>query len=179
MPASGERLELLISERRIRARTAALARRIDADYHGRMLSLLVVLKGAAVFAADLMRSISLPLTIDFIAASSYGAGTSSSGQVALDRLERIDVAGRHVLVVDDILDTGLTLAAILAALRRQGPASLGLCVLLRKPAAAALDLPVAHVGFDIADDFVVGWGMDHAERHRNRRGVYRLVRDGR
>ena len=131
-----ERLELLISERRIRARTAQLARRIDADYRGRPLSLVVVLKGAVVFAADLMRQITIPSTLDFIAASSYGAATRSSGEVALCGLDGLDISGRAVLVVEDILDSGRTTAAILDALRQRGPASLAFCALLRKPAAA-------------------------------------------
>src|SRR5580704_4983201 len=137
-----ERLELLIPERRIRARVAALARDIDADYRAKRLSLLVVLKGAAIFAADLMRHIETPFTVDFVSAASYGADTRSSGAVALAGLDGLDLAGRDVLIVEDILDTGRTIAAILAALRHQGPASLALCALLRKPAAAALDLPV-------------------------------------
>jgi hypoxanthine phosphoribosyltransferase len=169
-----ERLELLIGERRIRPRVAALARQIDDDYRGRSVSLVVVLKGAAVFAADLLRRISVPSRLDFIAAASYGAGARSSGRVVLDDFNRLDVAGRDVLVIEDILDTGRTSAAILARLHQQGPASLALCVLLRKPAAAALDLPVSYIGFDIADDFVVGYGMDYAERYRNLGGIYRL-----
>ena len=173
-----EKLALLISERRIRARIAALGRTIDADYRDRPLVLVVVLKGACVFVADLMRRITIPFALDFIAASSYGKGTRSSGTVALgglDQLDRLDIGGRHALVIEDILDTGLTSAAILDALRQRGPASLGLCALLRKPAAAALDLPVAYVGFDIPDNFVVGYGMDHAERYRNLPAVYRLA----
>src|SRR5271170_5318168 len=172
-----ERLEPLISERRIRARTAALARRIDADYRGQQLRLVVVLKGAVVFAVDLMRHITIPATIDFIAASSYGTGTRSSGRVALGDLGGLDVAGRAVLVVEDILDSGRTAAAIVDALQQRGPASLALCALLRKPAAGPRDLPAVYAGFDIPPDFVVGWGMDYAERYRNLRGVYRLVLD--
>ncbi len=173
-----ERLELMISERRIRARTATLARRIDDDYRGRDLSLVIVLKGAVLFAADLMRHIAIPFTIDFIAASSYGAGTRSSGNVALSGADGLAIRGRHVLVVEDILDSGRTVAAVLDSLQAHGPASLALCALLRKPAAAALDLPAAYSGFDILPDFVVGWGMDYAERYRNLRGVYRLILDG-
>jgi hypoxanthine phosphoribosyltransferase len=173
-----ERLELLISERRIRARTAALARRIGDDYRGKELSLVIVLKGAVMFAADLMRHITIPFTIDFIAAASYGEGTQSSGTVALSGLDGVAIGGRHVLVVEDILDTGRTVGAVLDSLARRGPASLALCALLRKPGAAALDLPVAYTGFDIPQDFVVGWGMDYAERHRNLRAVYRLILDG-
>jgi hypoxanthine phosphoribosyltransferase len=173
-----ERLELLIPEGRIRARVAALARQIDADYRDKPLSLVVVLKGAVIFAADLMRQIAIPFSIDFIAAASYGAATRSSGAVALRGVDGLDLAGRHVLVVEDILDTGRTIAAILDRLRSYGSASLALCALLRKPAAAALDLPVGHVGFDIADDFVVGYGMDYAERYRNLRDIHRLILDG-
>ncbi len=173
----GERLELLIEDALIRTRVAALGRRIDADYRGRRLCLVVALKGAAVFAADLAREISLPATLDFITAASYGAGTTSSGSVRLAGLDGLAIAGRHVLVIEDILDTGRTSSAILGRLQAQRPASLALCVLLRKPAAAALDLPVYAVGFDIADDFVVGYGMDHAERYRNLRGIHRLVLD--
>jgi hypoxanthine phosphoribosyltransferase len=134
-----------------------------------------VLKGACVFAADLMRQIETPFTIDFIAAASYGASTRSSGTVALDGLDRLDLAGRDVLLIEDILDTGRTSGVLLDRLWLQDPASLALCTLLRKPAAAALDLPVAFVGFDIPDDFVVGYGMDYAERYRNLRGIHRLV----
>lgn len=178
MPDRIERIELLISERRIRARVAALARRIDADYHGRNLSLVVVLKGAFVFAADLARQLATSLTIDFISAESYGAGTRSSGTVALSGMDRLQLDGRHVLVIEDILDTGRTGAAVLDALRQRGPASLALCTVLRKPASVAVDLPADYVGFDIAPDFVVGYGMDHAERHRNLRAIYRLIPGG-
>jgi hypoxanthine phosphoribosyltransferase len=172
-----ERLVPLISERRIRARTAQLAHQIDADYRGRPLSLVVVLKGAVVFAADLMRQITIPVTLDFIAASSYGNATRSSGKVALRGLDRLDIAGRPVLIVEDILDSGRTAAAIVAALQQRQPASLAFCALLRKPGADASELPVAYAGFRIPDDFVVGWGMDYAERYRNLRGVHRLILD--
>jgi len=172
-----ERLEPMISERRIRARTTALARRINDDYRGKAPSLVVVLKGAVIFAADLMRQLAVPCTIDFIAAASYGAGTRSSGSVALSGLDRLAIGGRHVLVVEDVLDTGRTVTAVLDPLQKSGPASLALCALLRKPAGVALDLPVRYVGFDIPADFVVGWGLDYAERYRNLRGVFRLILD--
>jgi hypoxanthine phosphoribosyltransferase len=173
-----ERLELLIPERRIRARVAALARRIEADYRDKRLNLLVVLKGASIFAADLMREVAIPFTIDFIAAASYGESVRSSGKVALRGLDALDLAGRDILVIEDILDTGRTCAALLDSLRRHGPASLALCTLLRKPAAVALDLPVGYIGFDIPDEFVVGYGMDYAERHRNLRDIHRLILGG-
>ena len=173
----GERLELLIAERDINARVAALARDIDMDYRGKRLSLIVVLKGAVIFAADLMREIETPCTFDVVSAASYGAGTRPSGAVTLTGLDGLDIAGRDVLVIEDILDTGRTIAAILDALQQRGPASLGLCALLRKPEAIALDLPVAYIGFDIPDEFVVGCGMDYAERYRNLRDIHRLVFD--
>ncbi|MGE5269398.1 MAG: hypoxanthine phosphoribosyltransferase [Thiohalocapsa sp.] len=175
------RLELLITERAIRARVARLARRIEARYGAAPepegLRLVVVLKGAVMFAADLGRQLRLPVTFDFVAAASYGAGTRSSGTVALAGLERLEIAGRPVLVIEDILDSGRTAAAIIERLRPQGPASLAVCALLRKPAAAALPLPVSAIGFDIADEFVVGYGMDWGERYRNLRDIHRLVLD--
>src|SRR5207302_4606790 len=148
----GERLELLIAERDIRARVNAVARDIDADYRGKRLSLIVVLKGAVIFAADLMREIETPCTFDVVSAASYGAGTRSVGMVTLTGLDGLDIAGRDVLVIDDILDTGRTIAAIIDALQQRGPASLALVALLRKPTANALDLPVAYIGFDIPEE---------------------------
>lgn len=173
----GERLEPLISEDRIRERAAALAHMIDSTYADERLHLVVVLKGAFIFAADLLRRMTVQAAVDFVGAASYGAGTTSSSPVALAGFERVSVGGRHVLVIEDILDTGRTSAAILDRLQAQHPASLALCALLRKPAAASLDLPVFAVGFDIADEFVVGYGMDYAERYRNLRGIYRLALD--
>lgn len=174
---AGERLEEMISEGRIRARVAELAREIDEEYRGRPLSLVIVLKGAFVFAADLVRWIEAPVTLDFIAASSYRGSTRPAGEVALAGVARLALEGRHALVVEDILDTGQTTAAILAAIRERRPQSLRLCLLLRKARARALDLPIGQIGFDIADDFVVGYGMDYAERYRNLRAVYRLFLD--
>lgn len=173
------RLELLIGERAIRARIAGLARRIESRYGAvpEGLRLVVVLKGAVMFAADLMRQLRLPVTVDFVAAASYGAGTTSSGTVVLAGLERLDVAGRPVLVIEDILDSGRTAAAILDRLQPQRPARLEICALLRKPAAASLPLPVCAIGFDIGDEFVVGYGMDWGERYRNLRDIHRLVLD--
>jgi hypoxanthine phosphoribosyltransferase len=175
--ALDEHLEEVIGEDRIVARVAELGHAIAEEYHGRPLNLVVVLKGAFVFAADLVRRIETLLTLDFVTASSYRDGIHSTGKVALNGIHRLDLEGRHVLVVEDILDTGHTAAAVLAAVRERRPASLGLCALLRKPRARLLDLPVTAVGFDIADDFVVGYGMDYAERYRNLPSIYRLVFD--
>lgn len=175
VPKAAERLELVISERRVRGRVAQLGRAIEADYRGGELSLVVVLKGACLFAADLVRHIALPVAIGFVTAASYGNGAVSSGTVALGGIGDLDVRRRDVLVIEDILDTGRTCAAIVERLEGRGAASIGICALLRKPGAAALDLPVRYVGFEIPDDFVVGYGMDYAERHRNLRAVYRLI----
>ena len=138
----------------------------------------MVLKGAAIFAADLMRGLTIPFTVEFVAASSYRDRTRSSGEVALGDIDALHLAGRHVLVIEDILDTGLTTTALLDRLRRRRPASLKLCALLDKRNGRAPDLPVAFTGFAIPDEFVVGYGMDYAERYRNLRGVYRLVLGG-
>jgi hypoxanthine phosphoribosyltransferase len=169
-----EILDILIPEQRLQARAAALARAIDKDYAGAGLSLVVVLKGAVIFAADLMRHITIPFTVEFASASSYGQSTRSSGTVALAGFERLAMAGQHVLVIEDILDTGATARALVQALHGKGAADVAVVPLLRKPAARTLDLPVPHVGFDIEDDFVVGYGMDLAERYRNLRDIYRL-----
>ncbi len=176
---AGETLELLISERRIRSRVADIAERIDSDYHGEPPSLVVVLKGAYMFAADLVRRIEIPCTVDFITATSYGKAARSSGRVTIRGIDRLEVTGRRVLVVEDILDTGLTGAAIFDQLTPCKPADIMFCTLLRKPKAVSRGLPVLYKGFDIPDDFVIGYGMDYAERYRNLRDIHRLIFDGR
>jgi len=178
MSGGAERLELLIPPRRISRRIETLARRIDADYRGARINLVVVLKGAFVFAADLARRLATPLTIDFVNAASYGAEIAPRGEPALLGVDRLDVAGRHVLLVEDILDTGHTASAIVDALRPRYPASVKVCALLRKPGAAAVDLQPAYLGFEIPADFVVGYGMDYAQRYRKLPGIHRLVLDG-
>lgn len=157
----------LVSRARLRARVRALGRRIHADYRGRDLHVVGVLHGAFVFMADLVREIGLPLTCDFLRASSYGAGTVSSGKVRFTlELER-PIRGRHVLLVEDIVDTGTTASALLAALARKQPASLRFCSLLHKPSRARLPIVPDYVGFRIPDRFVVGYGMDADARWRN------------
>lgn len=147
---------------------------ISADHAGAPLTLVVVLKGAAVFAADLMRQIATPFVIDFVSASSYGRAAHSSGNVIIADDVRLDIAGRHVVVVEDIVDTGLTITALLAALRTRGPASIEVCALLHKRVNGARPVDIRYKGFDIPDEFVVGYGMDYAERYRNLPGVFRL-----
>jgi hypoxanthine phosphoribosyltransferase len=172
----GERLEPLISARHIRQRVAALAGQIENDYRGTPLTLVIVLKGATVFAADLMRRIAIPFVIDFISVSSYrGATTQSAGSVLIRNPTGIDVCGRHVILVEDIVDTGLTITAVIAELRRLDPASIDVCALLHKRVAGARPVEIRYKGFDIPDCFVVGYGMDYDERLRNLPGVHRMI----
>ena len=170
-----ERLEPLISAQRIRRRVADLARDIAADHRGAPLTLLVALKGASVFAADLMRRIDLPLTVDFIRASSYRDAMRSAGTVEIDGAPRLDIAGRHVILVEDIVDSGLTVAALSGWLRRLQPASLDVCALICKHVPGVAPVVLRYKGFDIPNEFVVGYGMDYAERYRNLPGIYRLL----
>lgn len=173
----GERLEPLISPAQIHRRVAALARRIEQDHRGAPLTLVVVLKGATVFAADLMRRIGIPFVIDFISASSYGESAQSSGSVQLRGAAELDISGRHVVLVEDIVDTGLTIARVVAALRRLEPASLDVCALVHKHVAGARPVEIRYKGFDVPDCFVVGYGMDYAERLRNLPGLHKLIFD--
>jgi hypoxanthine phosphoribosyltransferase len=159
--------EVLITSEQLSKRTAELAARIDADYAGRDLLLVGVLKGAVFFMADLMRNLTIPCEIDFMAISSYGDSTDSSGVVRILKDLDINIEGRDVLVVEDIIDSGLTLSWLLSNLRSRNPASLEVCALLRKPDAAKVEIDVKYVGFDIPNEFVVGYGLDYAERFRN------------
>ncbi|HEY2442243.1 MAG TPA: hypoxanthine phosphoribosyltransferase [Streptosporangiaceae bacterium] len=158
---------ILITEDRLRERIAELAAQIDADYAGRELLLVGVLKGAVMTMADLARAMHLPAQMDWMAVSSYGSGTKSSGVVRILKDLDTDITGRHVLVVEDIIDSGLTLSWLVGNLRSRGPASVEVCVMLRKPAAAQMDVPVRYTGFDIANEFVIGYGLDYAEKFRN------------
>jgi len=170
----------LLTAQEIQRRVGELAQAIDADYAERVgensLRLVVVLKGGIVFAADLIRCLATPLTIDFVRARSY-EGTQSTGNVELSHLPDQPVAGAHVLVVEDILDTGRTTAAILERLRADGPASLAVCVLLDKPARRKLDVLAEYVGFTIEDHFVVGYGLDVQEHARQLPGIHVLKSD--
>ncbi|NHC15996.1 hypoxanthine phosphoribosyltransferase [Motilibacter deserti] len=158
---------VLVTEEEIQNRLQEMAAEIDSDYHGRDLLLVGVLKGAVMVMADLSRKISSPIQMDWMAVSSYGSGTKSSGVVRiLKDLDR-DISGKHVLVVEDIIDSGLTLSWLVANLESRGPASIEVATLLRKPDALKVDVTVKYVGFDIPDEFVVGYGLDYAERYRN------------
>jgi hypoxanthine phosphoribosyltransferase len=159
--------EVLITPDQLRLRVAELAAEIDADYADRELLLVGVLKGAVMVMADLARAIRLPVEMDWMAVSSYGSGTQSSGVVRILKDLDSDISGRHVLVVEDIIDSGLTLSWLVGNLESRGPASVRVCVLLRKPMATRIKVDVAYTGFDIDDAFVVGYGLDYAERYRN------------
>ncbi|GAA1929926.1 hypoxanthine phosphoribosyltransferase [Streptomyces sodiiphilus] len=158
---------VLITKEQIDARLAELASGIDEAYGGRELLLVGVLKGAVMVMADLARALSSPVTMDWMAVSSYGAGTQSSGVVRILKDLDTDIKGKDVLIVEDIIDSGLTLSWLLSNLGSREPASLGVCTLLRKPDAAKVDIDVRWVGFDIPSEFVVGYGLDYAEKYRN------------
>ncbi|WP_307801479.1 hypoxanthine phosphoribosyltransferase [Microbispora triticiradicis] len=158
---------VLISEQELQAKIKELAGRIDADYAGTELLIVGVLKGAVMVMADLARALHVPVQMDWMAVSSYGAGTKSSGVVRVLKDLDTDIAGRHVLVVEDIIDSGLTLSWLLNNLRSRNPASVEICTLLRKPDAVKVELDVRYVGFDIPNEFVIGFGLDYAERYRN------------
>lgn len=159
--------KVLISEQEIAAKTKELADQISADYADREILLVGVLKGAVMFMSDFARALSRPAQLEFMAVSSYGSSTSSSGIVRiLKDLDR-DITGKHVLVVEDIIDSGLTLSWLLKNLSSREPASIEVVALLRKPDAIKVEVPVKYVGFDIANEFVVGYGLDYAERFRD------------
>nr|WP_199732206.1 hypoxanthine phosphoribosyltransferase [Cellulomonas triticagri] len=164
----GQDLErVLLTEEQLGNRLDEIAAQIDADYAGREILLVGVLKGAVMVMADLARRISTPLAMDWMAVSSYGSGTKSSGVVRILKDLDADLTGKHVLIVEDIIDSGLTLSWLLANLRSRGPASVQIATMLRKPDAAKVEVEVAYVGFDIPNEFVVGYGLDYAEKYRN------------
>ena len=167
-------LDILIPEERLEARIEELGRRISDDYRGKTVHLVCVLKGAYTFLADLARAIEVPVTIDFLAVSSYGKGKSTSGEVQLTKDLDQSLEGKEVIVVEDIADTGLTLSYLLNLLRSRRPASLKVCALLSKPSRRQIDVAVDYVGFEIPDRFVVGYGLDHDQLYRNLRYVAAL-----
>jgi hypoxanthine phosphoribosyltransferase len=159
--------EVLIDEETLQTRIRDLGQELSSDYAGRELLLVGVLKGAVFFMADLMRSLTVSCEIDFMAISSYGASTDSSGVVRILKDLDINIEGRHVLVVEDIIDSGLTLSYLLRNLESREPESLEICALLTKPSRREIDVPVRYVGFEIPNKFVIGYGLDFAERYRN------------
>jgi hypoxanthine phosphoribosyltransferase len=163
--------EILIEEDALRERIAELGAEVSADYAGKDLLLIGVLKGAVFFMADLMRHVTVPCEVDFMAISSYGASTDSSGVVRILKDLDESIEGRNVLVVEDIIDSGLTLSYLKRTLSARRPASLEICALLTKPERREVDVPVRYTGFEIPNKFVVGYGLDFAERYRNLRYV--------
>ena len=159
--------EVLIDRETLATRVAELGAEISADYEGRDLLLIGVLKGAVFFMADLMRHLTVPCEVDFMAISSYGDATDSSGIVRILKDLDINIERRHVLVVEDIIDSGLTLSYLIRNLESREPATLEVCALLTKPSRREIDVPVRYVGFEIPNKFVVGYGLDFAERYRN------------
>ncbi len=163
---SSQEADVLLSEERIRARVQELGREIARDYAGRPLTVVGVLKGSFVFLADLVRAIDLPISVDFIGISSY-AGTSTTGVVKITSDLSRPIEGQHVLLVEDLVDTGLTMAYLLENLETRRPASLAVCALLEKPTRAKVKVPIAYRGFVIDDVFVVGYGLDWDGKMRN------------
>ena len=159
--------EVLIDRETLSGRVAELGAEISADYQGRDLLLIGVLKGAVFFMADLMRRLTIPCEVDFMAISSYGASTDSSGVVRILKDLDINIEGRHVLVVEDIIDSGLTLSYLMRNLESREPATLEVCALLTKPERREIEVPVRYVGFEIPNRFVIGYGLDFGERYRN------------
>ncbi len=172
----GDDLEtVLITEEQISERLSEMAAQIDRDYVGKEILLVGVLRGAVMVMADLSRKIHSPLEMDWMAVSSYGAGTKSSGVVRILKDLDSDIQGRHVLIVEDIIDSGLTLSWLYANLTQRGAASVKIATLLRKPDAAKVHVDVSYVGFDIPNEFVVGYGLDYAGRYRHLSSVGTLA----
>jgi hypoxanthine phosphoribosyltransferase len=163
--------KVLVTEEQIQSKVTELAADIDAHYAGKDVLLVGVLKGAVMFMADISRAMQIPVQMDWMAVSSYGSGTVSSGVVRILKDLDADVLGRHVLIVEDIIDSGLTLSWLIANLEARGAATVEIVALLRKPEAAKVDVDVRWVGFDIPNEFVVGYGLDYSENYRTLSGV--------
>ncbi len=164
----GQDLEkVLVTEEQITTRLQEMGARIDADYAGRDLLIVGVLKGAVMVMADLARSLHSPVAMDWMAVSSYGAGTTSSGVVRILKDLETDIQDRDVLIVEDVIDSGLTLSWLVGNLKSRGPTSVEICTMVRKPLALDVDLDVRYIGFDLPDEFIVGYGLDYAEKYRN------------
>jgi hypoxanthine phosphoribosyltransferase len=166
--------EVVVSAEQIRSRIAELAKEIDAAYEGREPVLVGILKGAVMFMSDLARALERPSTMEFMAVSSYGSGVQSSGVVRILKDLDTDITGKDVLIVEDIIDSGLTLSWLLRNLTARNPGSISIVTLLRKPDALKVDIDVTFVGFDIPSEFVVGYGLDYAERYRDLPYIGRL-----
>ncbi len=171
----GDLVNILFTEEQIQHRLRELAAQIEKDYEGHDILLVGVLRGAVMVMADLARAFDRHVEMDWMAISSYGSGTKSSGVVRILKDLDTDITNRHVLVVEDIIDTGLTLSWLVSNLTSRRPASVAICSLLRKPEALTMSVEVRYVGYDIPNEFVVGYGLDYAERYRNLRSVGTLA----
>lgn len=160
-------VEKMITEEQLAQKVEELAKQIEKDYKGQSLLVVGILKGASVFVSDLIRKIDLDVNIDFMSVSSYGNGTESSGTVKILKDLDVDIEGKNVLIVEDIIDSGLTLSNLVLALQTRNPKSLKICTLLDKPQRRTVNIPVDYVGFVIEDKFIVGYGIDWAEKYRN------------
>ena len=167
--------KVLLPEEQVRRRIGEIADQIGHDYEGKDLLLVGVLRGAVMVMADLARALERHVEMDWMAISSYGSGTTSSGVVRILKDLDTDIIDRHVLIVEDIVDTGLTLSWLVSNLESRGPASVEICALLRKPDALQRNVDVRYVGFDIPNEFVVGYGLDYAEKYRNLRDIATLA----
>ena len=170
--------EILVQRDELAHRVRELAEEVSRDYAGRELLLVCVLKGAVFFLSDLMRHLDVSCELDFMAVSSYGSSTDSSGVVRILKDLDAPIGGRDVLIVEDIVDSGLTLSYLFRMLRAREPATLEVCALLTKPERREVDLPIRYVGFEIPNRFAIGYGLDHAERYRNLPYVAVLDQDG-
>jgi hypoxanthine phosphoribosyltransferase len=168
-------VNVLFTEKQIQDRLGELAQEIERDYEGQDLLIVGILRGAVMVMADLARSLSRHVEMDWMAISSYGSGTKSSGVVRILKDLDTDISGRHVLIVDEIIDTGLTLSWLVSNLASRNPASVRIATLLRKPEAVRMDVDVSYVGWDIPNEFVVGYGLDYNERYRNLRDIGTLA----
>ncbi|MDY2664001.1 MAG: hypoxanthine phosphoribosyltransferase [Bariatricus massiliensis] len=162
-----ETIKVLIPEEDVNARIEELGRQISKDYEGKQVHLICVLKGGVFFMCELAKRISVPVSMDFMSVSSYGDGTSSSGIVKIAKDLDESLEGKDVIVVEDIIDSGRTLSYLLEILKKRGPRSMGLCTLLDKPDRRVRDVKVDYVGFEIPDEFVVGFGLDYVQKYRN------------
>lgn len=162
-----EQIRVMFSEEQVDARIAQLAAQISSDFEGEEIIAVGILRGGVYFCTELTKRITVPVIIDFIEASSYGAGTVSSGQVNITKDLIEDIEGKNVLIIEDIIDTGRTLSRLLENLKNRNPKTLRLCTLLDKPERRIMEVPVDYNGFQISDQFVVGYGMDYAQKYRN------------
>ncbi|MBM3801679.1 MAG: hypoxanthine phosphoribosyltransferase [Acidimicrobiia bacterium] len=173
----GGQLKVLIDERQLQQRVRELGQQISRDYQGKHLHLICILKGACIFLADLVRHLPLDISLDFMAVSSYANSLHTSGEVKIVKDLDSTIQGRDVMIVEDILDTGLTLDYLTRSLRTRGPKSLTICTLLSKPSRRIKEVQAAYVGFEIPDEFVVGYGLDFAERYRNLPAISVMIED--